>query len=139
MNGERLFLDTAFIQALVNRHDQYHPIALRYFPRMRRAGEVWVTEAVLLEVGNALSAIDRSAAELFIRICYSTANMRVVPTDTDLFMRGLELYGDRPDKNWSLTDCISFVVMQENGLTDAMTTDTHYRQAGYRALLLENE
>jgi predicted nucleic acid-binding protein len=54
-----------------------------------------------------------------------------------LFDMAFTLYGNRPDKSWSLTDCASFVVMRERGLTEALTTDEHFRQAGFRALLLE--
>jgi len=92
MSLERLFLDTAFIQALLNRRDQYH-----------------------------------------------TSNMHVVSVDTPLLMRALRLYRERPDKIWGLTDCISFIVMQEQKLTDAVTTDGHFVQAGYCALMLEAE
>jgi predicted nucleic acid-binding protein len=53
-----------------------------------------------------------------------------------LFDAGLELYSRRPDKEWSLTDCISFVVMEEHGLTEALTTDHHFEQAGFTALLM---
>lgn len=106
-------------------------------PRVRAATEVWVTEAVLTEVGNALSAVNRDAAVRFIQQCYHTANIRVVTVDTQLLTRALELYEARPDKTWGLTDCISFVVMHEQGLTDAVTADKHFLQAGYRALLLE--
>jgi hypothetical protein len=49
--------------------------------------------------------------------------------------RGLTLFSRRPDKEWSLTDCTSFVVMQQERLTDALTTDHHFEQAGFRALL----
>jgi Predicted nucleic acid-binding protein, contains PIN domain len=65
--------------------------------------------------------------------------MRVVPFDTSLIIRGLDLFRGRPDKEWSLTDCISFVVMEENGLTDAVTTDRHFVQAGFNALMLGAE
>jgi predicted nucleic acid-binding protein len=61
----------------------------------------------------------------------------VVSVDTALLGRALELYGARPDKDWGLTDCISFTVMSENSLIDAATADFHFVQAGYRALLLE--
>jgi predicted nucleic acid-binding protein len=55
--------------------------------------------------------------------------------DDDLLGRGVALYRARPDKEWSLTDCISFVVMEEQGLTDALTGDRHFEQAGFQALL----
>jgi predicted nucleic acid-binding protein len=139
MNGERLLLDTVFVQALLNRRDEYHAQAKAILPRVRAATEVWVTEAVLVEVGNALSALNRTATVQFIQQCYHTANMRVVSVDTPLLIRALQLYHARSDKTWGLTDCISFVVMQEQGLTDAVTADEHFLQAGYRALLLEVE
>ena len=63
MNQERLFLDTVFIQALLNKNYQYHTQAKALLPRVKNAVEVWVTEAVLIEVGNALSA-DRKSTRL---------------------------------------------------------------------------
>jgi predicted nucleic acid-binding protein len=92
---------------------------------------------VLVEVGNAFSAMNPGAASQFIRQCYQTPNIRVVSVDTALLDRALELYGARPEKDWGLTDCISFTVMSENSLIDAATADFHFVQAGYRALLLE--
>ncbi|OQW92134.1 MAG: nucleic acid-binding protein [Thiotrichaceae bacterium IS1] len=136
MMGERWLLDTVFIQALLNHRDQYHAKAKVWLPRLRMATEVWVTEAVLVEVGNALSAINRTAAVQFIQQCYTTPNIRVVTIDTPLLTRALNLYQTRSDKSWGLTDCISFVVMEEHGLTEAVTADRHFVQAGYRALLL---
>jgi len=60
---------------------------------------------------------------------------RVVRATTELIERGKELYRRRPDKEWPLTDCISFVVMQDEGLTEALTGDHHFEQAGFKALL----
>jgi hypothetical protein len=136
MSTERLFLDTAFVQALLNRRDQYHAQARALLPRLRSAREIWVTEAVLVEIGNALSSVDRHAAVRFIEECYQTANIHVVSVDTWLLMRALRLYRDRPDKGWGLTDCISFVIMQDQSLTEAMTTDEHFRQAGFQILMV---
>jgi len=59
----------------------------------------------------------------------------VAPARTTLFNDGLQLYTTRQDKDWSLTDCISFVVMGEYGLTEALTGDRHFQQAGFNALL----
>ncbi len=137
MSDERLFLDTVFIQALLNKRDQYHTQARRFLPRVRAAADVWVTEAVLLEVGNALGVVNRQGAVQFIQQCYDTTNLQVVTVDTPMLARALHLYSERPDKTWGLTDCISFVVMWEQGLTDAVTADVHFVQAGFRALLRE--
>ncbi|WP_228013393.1 type II toxin-antitoxin system VapC family toxin [Nostoc edaphicum] len=100
MTGERIFLDTVFIQALLNVRDQYHLKAKILLPRVQSAVEVWVTEAVLIEVGNALSAFNRTAAIRFIQQCYQTKNMCVVSVDTQLLNRALQLYQSRLDKTW---------------------------------------
>lgn len=135
MSAERLLLDTVYIEAILNARDRYHQAALQFLSRVRTAHEVWVTEAVLQEVGAALSGSNRNGAALFMRACYTTANIHVVSIDRALFLRGLTLYEARPDKQWSLTDCLSFVVMEENNLTDAVTADHHFMQASFRALL----
>lgn len=95
-----------------------------------------MAEAVLIEFANALSAVNRKAAVQFIEQCYYTDNIRVVTVDTQLLNRAVQLYQSRLDKTWGLTDCISFIVMQDRGLIDAVTADKHFVQAGYRALLL---
>ncbi len=84
-----------------------------------------------------MSAVNRLGAVQFIQQCYNTANLQVVTVDTSLLTRALQLYNERPDKTWGFTDCISFVVMREQGLTDAVTADMHFVQAGFRALLRE--
>src|SRR5215210_7504922 len=115
MMPERMMLDTMFVQAIISRRDQFHQAVQPFIPRMESA-EVWITEAVLLEIGNALSGINREGAADFIRRSYTTPNIKLIPIDTALLIRGLELYENRADKEWSLTDCISFVVMQDNGI-----------------------
>lgn len=138
MSNSRFLLDTVFIQALLNPRDQYHQQAKRWREPVRNAAKVWVTEAVLTEVANALSGINRINAARFIELCYRTENIQVVSVDRQLFMQALQLYETRPDKSWGLTDCISFTVMREEGLTDAVTADVHFIQAGFRALMLES-
>ena len=135
MTRERFLLDTMFIQAFLNSRDPYHQVALAFLPRIRKAKEVWVTEAILVEVGNALGAINRTIAAQFITECYQTSNMRVVSVSTQLLNQARDLYASRADKTWGLTDCVSFVVMEQQGLTDAVTADRHFTQAGYKAIL----
>lgn len=137
MNAERYFLDTAYVLAIVDRKDQYHQTAMNLQSVVRDAREIWTTEAVLIEIGNALSAIHRAQSARFIRESYRLKNMEVERLDTALLSRALALYESRPDKRWGMTDCISFVVMHEQGLTNALTSDHHFVQAGFRAILLE--
>jgi predicted nucleic acid-binding protein len=97
---------------------------------------VLLSDFILLELGNALSSIRQR--ELFFRLVShlrSHSNVRIIPASRDLLDRGLELFSRRADKAWSLTDCISFVVMQDEDVTDALTTDRHFEQAGFTALL----
>lgn len=70
-----------------------------------------------------------------LRDLQANPQMRIVEADPQLFEEGVQLYASRSDKGWSLTDCISFVVMQREGITDALTGDHHFEQAGFVALL----
>ena len=94
-----------------------------------------VTEAVLVEIGNALASINRKGAVDFIRSCYTTPNIKVVMVDTSLFKKALHLYENRQDKEWGLTYCISIVVMQDKSLSLVLSTDMHFREAGFDPLL----
>lgn len=134
----RVFLDTVFVTALLNPRDQYHQRAMQFVSYLETSSEVWTTEAVLVEVGNSLGAVDRDKAVGFIHRCYRTANVFVKTVDTALLGRAVRLYEERHDKTWGLTDCISFVVMRDEGLTDALTADRHFLQAGFRPLLLDD-
>jgi predicted nucleic acid-binding protein len=89
LSNERFFLDTAYVLALLNPLDHDHGMARWLLQRVRSASEVWVTEAVLTEVGNALARSDRAAATAFIQRCYLTQNIRVVSVDTALFHRAI--------------------------------------------------
>ncbi|MCZ7380511.1 MAG: PIN domain-containing protein [Candidatus Methanoperedens sp.] len=137
MKTNRFFLDTAYVLALLNPNDVYHKQAKVLLVSMHSAREVWITEAVLIEIGNALARSNRIAAAAFINSCYTTPNVRVVSVDTSLLKRALDFYNNRGDKEWGLTDCISFLVMTDQGLKEALTTDEHFQQAGFRALLLD--
>jgi hypothetical protein len=129
-----VFADTGFFLALINPRDQYHRSAAELNSTL---SVPLITIAwVLLEFANAISA--SRARERFERVLFrlrSERDAKIVPPDLDLFDKGCELYISRSDKEWSLTDCASFVVMEREGLTDALTADRHFEQAGFRALL----
>ena len=132
--AERYFLDTFFVQAILNSADAYHKQALQWKAVLYQS-ELWVTQAALIEVGNALGKTKRTVAADFIAGCYSAPNIHVVAISPELFQRGLSLYRSRPDKEWGLTDCLSFVVMTEQQLLLALTGDHHFTQAGFTSLL----
>ena len=139
---ERLFVDTSFLLAVMNKNDQEHQRARTLLPRVGRAKLVLTTEAVLVEVGNAFGRNHRGLGSQLIEQYLDDSRdpesgVEVVPIDTRLLRRGLEIYRKHQDKEWGLTDCISFVVMREHGLTDALTADRHFVQAGFRALMRE--
>ncbi|GAB4455867.1 MAG: PIN domain-containing protein [Armatimonadaceae bacterium] len=131
----KILLDTAYIQAIVNRNDEYHQVALQLFPQISSAQEVWITEAVLIESANSLSRIIWEGIYSFIKAVYTEPNVYIVSVSSELLSQSLDLYANRLDKTWSLTDCLSFLVMQEQGLTEAATSDHHFEQSGFRALM----
>jgi predicted nucleic acid-binding protein len=136
-----VFLDASYAIALSARSDHYHERAVELSARLEAEGtRLLTTRAVVLEIGNALAKQRyRQAAAALLSALEEDPNVEIVPLDESLYERAFELYRQRPDKEWGLTDCVSFVVMQARGLTDALTADDHYRQAGFRALLQETE
>ena len=81
------------------------------------------------------SPANRPAFLRLLETLKSSQDVKIIPTTVELFDRGVQLYAERADKEWWLTDCISFVVMADEGLADALTCDHHFEQAGFKALL----
>ena len=129
-----IFIDTGYILALTNTADEHHGRAAAASRQIKPP--FLTTEAVLTEIGNALSrARWRALGYATIQDLRVDPNIEVVPVDAALFERALTLYGERTDKEWGLTDCLSFVVMQERNLMQVLTTDRHFGQAGFGNLL----
>ncbi len=131
-----VFGDTSYYVALLGPNDQHHPQALEWSQRL--LGQVVVTEYVLVELGSALSGLaDRHLYVPFVEDLLKDPGTIFVPASQILFHQGLALFSSRRDKDWSLVDCISMVVMKQRRLQEALTTDRHFLQAGFRALLRE--
>lgn len=129
-----VFIDTGYVLALINTDDRFHERARAAASQV--AAPFITTEAVLTEIGNALSRQQwRSLGVAALRDLRSSSDVQIVSIDAGLFDRAVALYSSRPDKEWGLTDCISFVVMQERGLIQALTTDRHFEQAGFQNAL----
>ena len=135
-----VFLDTSFSIALSISKDQFHQRAVELTKQVNAAqSQIVTTQAVILEIGNALSKVKyRQSAVGIIEFFKNDPNVTIVSLSDKLYDEGFELFSNRPDKEWSLVDCIWFVVMQERNIEAALTADEHYIQAGFRALLRED-
>jgi uncharacterized protein len=129
----RIFVDTSFALALINERDQYHDQAENLSHRFENSPLI-TTDAVLLEIGNAMAKDFREEAVAVIKVLRGSERVEVIETGERLFEKGLEVYEKYSDKTWGLVDCISFVVMQEHGLTEALTFDGDFTQAGFIAI-----
>ena len=130
---------TAYAIALANAKDQFHEKAVAVAKGLRtQKARLITTRAVLLEIGNALSGQRfRTAAVKLLDALEADPTVGIVTVTDGLYSQALTLYRTRPDKEWGIVDCLSFVVMQERQLTSALTTDMHFQQAGFRVLLRE--
>ena len=135
--ANRLFLDTSFTLAGLAPEDHHHAQALALADNVKhRRISLVTTYAVLLEIGDALSGTrHRHRASDILSSLEADATVQIVEITESLYRRALGLYRSRPDKEWGLTDCVSFMVMQDLGITDALTADRHFEQAGFTALL----
>ncbi len=134
---ERLFADTSYWIALFNPRDELHPSATAA-SRKYSLAQIVTTEMVLTEFLSSFSDRGprlREAAARAVESLREASLVLVIPQTSQLFDKALQRYRDMADKSWSLTDCASFVIMEEEGLTAALTHDRHFAQAGFQTLL----
>jgi uncharacterized protein len=129
------FADSNFYVALLIARDANHAKAKAIAQPW--TGDIVTSEYVLTEVADHLggSAVGRAKFGQFLADVKRDPQTSIVESSHGPWERGVDLYLRRGDKAWSLTDCISFVIMDERALVDALTTDRHFEQAGFGALL----
>ncbi len=136
---EKIFFDTGGIVAYLNKSDQFHEHALSAFEKLKliKGGASLVTtDYVLDEVCSKFSKVNfRNKATEFIAWFRSNKSRKVVHIDERLFEQALQNYRTCADKEWSLTDCASFIVMKQEGIMQAFTTDKDFEQAGFIRLV----
>lgn len=131
----RVFADTYYFIALINPTDHGHTCAVNY--SMSERPSLVTTAWIMTELADGLA--ETSNRGLFHKILLDVErnpNNLLETANDEIFRQGISLYDQRPDKHWSLTDCISFVVMERHRLSDALTADRHFEQAGFVPLLV---
>ena len=133
----KVFVDTVAWIALLNVNDVLHEQARQVMVALRwQNTRLITTEFVLLEVADALSAPSiRPQTVAFIEGLRWLPILQIVPASQSLLAAGWALYSQRSDKDWGLTDCTSFVIMTQEQITQAFTSDHHFEQAGFINLL----
>ena len=133
-----LFADTFYWIALADSNDSAHKRALE-ITATYATSSIMTTDEVLTEYlnyfSNAPEPFRHNAAQGVQRLI--TSSVRVIPQSRESFLAGVALYAARPDKNYSLTDCISMQTMRRVGLVDVLTNDRHFEQEGFRSLFRE--
>ena len=129
-----VFADTYYYLALASAGDAGHARAATFSRAYH--GRVLTTSWVLTEVGDALASPNqRHVFVAMLADLKKDAHTTIVAPTSELFDAGCDLYSQRPDKDWSLTDCVSFVVMRRYGVREVLTADHHFEQAGFLVLL----
>jgi uncharacterized protein len=132
-----VFADTCYWIAVLNPKDQLHDSAIQASEQLRDY-RIITTEEVLTELLNYFSARGphlRGAAARLVELMQADTAVHVLPQTREGFLSGLQLYRARPDKGYSLTDCISMLAMRRDGLNAVLTDDGHFSQEGFTCLL----
>ena len=134
---KEVFADTSYWMAFLNPRDQLFPKAVaayrEQFPKTLVTSEMVFTE--LLNGISRMGPILRAAGALAVETARRRADVTVIAQTSERFDQAMERYKRAADKRWSLTDCASFLIMEESGIRAALTHDHHFVQAGFEALL----
>ncbi|MBI5092339.1 MAG: PIN domain-containing protein [Candidatus Hydrogenedentes bacterium] len=136
----RVFADTFYWIALALPRDAYHDRAMAA-SRKLDGTPIVTTDEVLSEFLTFFAAMRpelRSRAVLLVESLMNSSVVTVLPQTQESFLAGLTLYRDRPDKGYSLVDCVSMCAMKREGVVEILTGDVHFAQEGFKAILLDS-
>jgi uncharacterized protein len=132
-----IFADTGYWVALLNPGDNLHQKAMSLSQTLQPT-HIVNSEMVLTEVLNDFSKRGeylRDVASALIQDLRTHPNTTIIPQTSQQFEQAFTLYTQRKDKQWSHTDCVSFNIMEENEIIEALAYDRHFAQAGFTALM----
>jgi uncharacterized protein len=132
-----IFIDTSGWIAILNRDDQHHKLSLELFSKLKAGkANIVTTDWILAETGNGLART--AARESFVKFANSvtqSTKSRLIWIQEEILEEALLLYAKVDDKQWGIVDCASIVVMRHEGITDVITADRHFQQAGFHCLM----
>ncbi|MCX7011476.1 MAG: PIN domain-containing protein [Candidatus Sumerlaeota bacterium] len=131
-----LFIDSSYFIAVLLRNDRFHGRVLQ-LPLEPEAARFVTTSLVVVEVLNHLAGMDpaiRASAGDWADDLQRGTDIEIVDITAARLREAVERYRKRPDQGWSLTDCASFLLMEERDIREALTFDRHFQQAGFVAL-----
>jgi uncharacterized protein len=137
--SERVFLDTSFFIALENLDDPCHKKAREISHRFINEKAIFLLHwGIILEIGDGFAKLNRRVAGMrLMQKIFREEGYVIAPITSNLLELGIHLYQSRTDKEYPLTDCLSFTMMRQEGILKALTADYHFQQEGFHALLLE--
>lgn len=132
-----VFLDTSGLIALVNTDDQWHGKAEKAWTELTESANHLITSSlILIELADGLSRVHhRDLAIRMIDALQCSERVTVVQVGERLENLGWQLFRDRTDKAWGMTDCVSIAIITDRGIRDVFTADHHFQQAGFSILL----
>ncbi len=134
---KRIFADACYWIALLNSNDRLHEKAKQVSQRLGQC-KIVTSEMVLVELLNSLGRYGdkmRAVAVCTVKRLKSDPNVEIVPQTSLQFQSAVEHYASRLDKEWGVTDCASFLLMNEKGISEALTADHHFKQAQFTILM----
>ncbi len=137
--NRRIFVDSFGWISLINKSDNYHQLSANLMKDLlKHQSKLITTDYILIETINALSKVQfRQAVIEFVNRIESSQSVTIIKITDKIYRSAWELYKQRTDKEWGITDCTCFEVMEMFNLKKAFTKDRHFEQAGFNILLKE--
>ncbi len=134
---KKVFVDTSDIVAILHPRDQLHEKALQVEKELGKVQKV-TSELILIEVLNYFCEFRTDIKNLVVMVVnryLTNGKIEIVPSSSEQFQTGFDFYAARLDKGYSLTDCVSMILMREQNINEILTNDDHFEQEGFRILL----
>jgi len=137
MGKASVFVDTSGFLALADSSDEHHRTATALQQNLRKRGYRFITSDYVIDESVTLLLVRHShrGAANFLETVEKSESLEIEWVASETFFKAAALFRSRPDKEWSFTDCTTFIIMKELKIREALTSDHHFKQAGFTSLL----